>query len=244
MKNFFEDSLVRFGVLLSLALVIGAFSLSSGISNRGAQEYITVTGSASKMISADHAEWTIAINRQSNNLKDGYTGVQKDINLVKQFLLEHKVPEENITLGSLNNNTLYKKSAQGYDTNTIEGYSVNQNVQVELDDPKLLQSISQDINQLVLQGVGLNSNSPAYYYTKLDDLKVEMLGEATKNAVERGRAIAKSTGRDVGVIRSANVGVFQITAKNSTDVSDYGIYDTTTIEKKVTAVVNANFTIR
>jgi uncharacterized protein len=90
----------------------------------------------------------------------------------------------------------------------------------------------------------LDSQPPQYLFTKLDDLKVDMIGEATKNAVERGRKIAQSTGRDVGVLRSAQVGVFQITPKNSTEVSDYGLYDTTAIEKKVTAVVNANFSIR
>ena len=68
MKHLFEDSLVRFGTLLAIAIIIGAFSLSSGISNRSAQEYITVTGSATKLIAADHAEWTISISRQASSL--------------------------------------------------------------------------------------------------------------------------------------------------------------------------------
>ncbi|HOG24446.1 MAG TPA: SIMPL domain-containing protein, partial [Candidatus Omnitrophota bacterium] len=44
-------------------------------------------------------------------------------------------------------------------------------------------------------------------------------------------------------MRSARMGVFQITPVNSTSVSDWGENDTSSVEKKVTAVVNASFSI-
>ena len=89
----------------------------------------------------------------------------------------------------------------------------------------------------------LESSPPKYYDTQLGDLKVSMLGEAAQDAKARAEQIAASTGSSIGAIRSARMGVMQITAADSTDVSDYGIYDTSTIEKDVTAVVNINFAV-
>ena len=83
-----------------------------------------------------------------------------------------------------------------------------------------------------------------YYYSKLADLKLTMLAAATQNAKDRASRIATSTGATLGPIQSASMGVFQVTAVNSTDISDYGAYDTTTIDKRVTAVVRSSFTVR
>jgi hypothetical protein len=85
--------------------------------------------------------------------------------------------------------------------------------------------------------------SPQFFFSKLDTLKVDLLRDATKNALERAKAVVEPTGRHAGAISSASTGVFQITGKNSTDVSDYGIYDTSSVDKKVTAVVNATFRV-
>ena len=54
--------------------------------------------------------------------------------------------------------------------------------------------------------------------------------------------IAASGGR-LGSLRGVDVGVFQVTSPNSTDVSDYGTYDTSTLRKDVTAVVNVTFAL-
>jgi hypothetical protein len=71
-----------------------------------------------------------------------------------------------------------------------------------------------------------------------------MLAEATKNAKDRAERIAESSGSKVGSMRSADMGVFQVMAVNSTEVSDYGAYDTTSIDKNVMAVVRASFSLR
>jgi hypothetical protein len=71
-----------------------------------------------------------------------------------------------------------------------------------------------------------------------------MVAEATKDAKARAEAIARSTGNRVGTVRSAQTGVFQITARNLTEVSDSGIYDTSSLEKDITAVVSVTFVIQ
>jgi hypothetical protein len=70
-----------------------------------------------------------------------------------------------------------------------------------------------------------------------------MLGEAAKDAKTRAEQIAASTGNSIGTVRSARMGVMQITAADSTDVSDSGISDTSAIDKDMTAVVNISFAV-
>ena len=89
----------------------------------------------------------------------------------------------------------------------------------------------------------IESRAPQFYYTKIGDLKIEMLGEAAKDAKERAEKIAASTGNSIGSVRSARMGVLQITAADSTEVSDSGIYDTSSIDKDMTAVVNVSFAV-
>ena len=80
-------------------------------------------------------------------------------------------------------------------------------------------------------------------YRQLDELKLEMLARATENAKQRAQNMAKATGNHIGPIRSAKMGVFQITPINSTEVADYGVNDLSALDKKVTAVVMATFAI-
>lgn len=75
-------------------------------------------------------------------------------------------------------------------------------------------------------------------------MKIQLLGEATKNARMRAEGLARNSGSEIGTLKYASQGLFQITPVNPTDVSDYGIYDTTTIEKSVKAVVTIEYSIK
>jgi uncharacterized protein len=239
-----DQPLVKFGALLALGLMLSAWMLSGAITDRNRDDSIDVTGSASKEIVSDKAIWTVRFERQGKTAADAYKSIQADLNTVKTYLSKNGIADEVMSVGGVNTSTLYVKNSQGYETSQVEGYRSSQSITIESADPNKIAALSNQITELVTQGITLTSDSPQYYYSKLDDLKVDMLKEATKNALERGKGIAGSTGRDVGVLRSASAGVFQITAPTSQEVSDYGIYDTSSIKKKVTSVVNVTFSVR
>ena len=110
-------------------------------------------------------------------------------------------------------------------------------------DVQKITQISRESTELIQQGIEFISNAPQYFYTKLPELKHELLSEATKDAKRRAEQMAQSTGNKVGVIRSAKMGVFQITPVNSYEVSDWGENDTSSLEKKANAVVRVDFSI-
>ena len=94
------------------------------------------------------------------------------------------------------------------------------------------------------QGVNISGYEPSYFYSKLSDLKVEMLEKASKDAKQRATAMLKATHNRVGKIQSVQMGVFQITPEDSNNVSDSGLSDTTSIRKKVTSVANVTFRVK
>jgi uncharacterized protein len=100
-------------------------------------------------------------------------------------------------------------------------------------------------NQIINNVAGVSvSNSIEYYYNNLKNIRAEMLSEATKNAKDRAESVANAGGAEVGKIVSLSSGVFQVTAKNSVSYEGDGAYDTSSIEKKITATVRAEFRVR
>ncbi len=103
--------------------------------------------------------------------------------------------------------------------------------------------VAESSAQLLAQGIPLSAQPLQYVYTKLASLRPKLLEEATKDAQRRGEVLVGATGGTLGGLRGVNVGVFQVTSPNSTEVSDYGVYDTSTLQKDVTAVVNVTFAL-
>ena len=106
---------------------------------------------------------------------------------------------------------------------------------------KKLQNQSQS---LIEQNVTITDSRVEYYYSKMPEKKAELLSAATLDAKNRAAGMLKATHNRVGKMRSAKMGVFQITRPESNDVSDWGINDTSTIDKKITAVANVVFGIK
>ena len=98
--------------------------------------------------------------------------------------------------------------------------------------------------ELLGKRVRVSPSSPQFTYSRLADKRVDMLAKAAKDARVRAEAIAFQAGSEVGGVKKVNTGVFQITVPNSTRVSSWGSYDTTTIKKDITAVMGVTFAVR
>ncbi|MGE0199338.1 MAG: SIMPL domain-containing protein [Candidatus Melainabacteria bacterium] len=232
-----------FGICLMLGLIVSAGILAGTTMafRKYPDQVVGVTGAAAQQITSDAAEWQGTFSRRSASMTDAFAAVKQDQAVVQQFLIKAGVPKEAMTFSAVETNVLYEQTSNGMNTNTITGYELSQTVHINTRDVDKVAGVAERASELMSQGVFLTSEAPQFLYTKLDDLKVKMLGLATKNAYERARSMAESSGRHIGNLRSAYMGVFQITPENSTDVSDYGINDTSSRVKRVNAVVNATF---
>lgn len=204
---------------------------------------ITVTGSVSKDIRSDFAVWKGSFSNESSTLGEAYSGLKSDNQKVIGYLESKGFAKDKIAVSAINIITNYINNNQGYPTNEISGYRLTQDVSVESADVDKIDKLSREATELINDGVEFNSMPPEFLYTKLGDLKVELIGLAAKDARERAEQIAKSTDNSIGEVRSSKMGVIQINAKNSTEISDYGMNNTSSIDKTITVVVNMSFSI-
>jgi hypothetical protein len=232
------------GAVLAIGLVLSSAIFGWFYSKtKKSDEAITVTGSAKKRIKADLVVWSAGVSSQSPQLSEAYKQLSDSVPRIKQYLVAKGIPEEQMTVSAIATTTLKKQNENGVETSEITGYSLQQRVEVRSNDVDKIAQIAREATELINQGILIESNAPQYYYTQIGDLKIEMLGEAAKDAKERAEKIAASTGNSIGPVRSARMGVLQITPADSTEVSDSGIYDTSTIDKDMTAVVNISFAV-
>jgi hypothetical protein len=231
-------ALLAIGLVLS-SLIFGWFFAQS----KKSDEAITVTGSARKRIKSDLVVWNASVTYQAPVLAEAYRSLSENVPRVRQYLVSKGIAEDQITVSSITTSTLKKLDSNGMETSEITGYSLRQQLEVRSNEVDKIAGIAREATELINKGILVESGAPQYYYTQLGDLKIEMLGEAAKDAKTRAVRIAASTGDTVGNVRSAKMGVMQITAADSTEVSDSGIYDTSSIDKDMTAVVNISFAV-
>lgn len=240
-QKFKDFQLVIFGIILAL----GFIGCSKIVSENVAKEGITVTGSAYEIVTSDFASWKFDIISKNANKAAAYAEVKSQIPVVKEYLLSQGVKENEIEFLTPSSYPTYLTNPKtGYSTQEVAYYNFSQTVKVKSDDVNKIKKLSANVQDLLSKGININTSTPEYQYTKLANLKVKLLEEATKDAKSRAQAMLKATHNDVGKIRSVKMGVFQITPSDSNDVSDWGINDTSTIDKKVNAVANVVFSIR
>ncbi|HEX8369191.1 MAG TPA: SIMPL domain-containing protein [Pyrinomonadaceae bacterium] len=239
-----NNYLFNAGLALAIALVVSATVLGWFYkSKKDSGDAVTVTGSARRRIKSDLVVWSAGVSYQAPKLADAYSQLSENVPRIKQYLIGKGINENQITISSIASTTLHGRDDNGNETSEITGYSLRQEVEVRSNDVDRLAQIAREATELINQGILLESAPPKYYYTQLGNLKIEMLGEAAKDAKTRAEQIAASTGNAIGTVRSARMGVMQITAADSTDVSDSGISDTSSIDKDMTAVVNISFAV-
>ncbi len=239
-----SGNLMNAGVALAIGLVMSSIIFGWFYSKtKKSDEAIAVTGSARKRIKADLVVWSAGVSSEAPQLAEAYRQTTESIPRVKQYLISKGIPDNQITISSITTTALKKHDNEGNETSETTGYTLRQQVEVRSNDVDKIAQIAREATELINQNILLESNAPQYSYTRLGDLKIEMLGEAAKDAKVRAEKIADSTGNKIGAVRSARMGVMQITAADSTEVSDAGISDTSSIDKDVTAVVNISFAV-
>jgi uncharacterized protein len=226
---------------LSVALVISSFINAGAIRKfRQPNDALSVTGSAKRPITSDYIIWRVSVSSQQPTPQAAYQELKTRTERVQRYLQEKKVPNDVVKLSSIDTSAI-TEVVNGRETGKTLAYRLNQRFEIRSNDVDRISKLSQQSTELINEGIPLVSEAPEYLYTQLAKLRIEMVSEAAKDAKERAEAIARSTGNKVGSVQSAQTGVFQITSRNSTEVSNSGIYDTSSVEKDITAVVSVKF---
>ncbi len=227
--------------LLAVAIFLGSLAIGSGIRDRNRNDTVTVTGSAKQRIVSDYAIWDISVTSQDISAAKAATQLDSWTASVRSFLLSHGIKPGELTAQPVSTQTVAPPSS-GY-TNKIGGYQLTRSFEVRSPRVQAVAAVADASSDLLKQGIALSAQPLQYVYTSLAKIRPALLAAATKDAQERAKVLVEATGAKLGKLRGVDVGVFQVTSPNSTQVSDYGVYDTTTLQKDVTAVVNVTFAL-
>ena len=232
-------------IVLAVAIVLSAWVLGSHLVDMKKIDSakLASTGSAHQIVQADKVTWRLTVHGKASTSKAALETLERSTAKLAEFLNSKGLKEEELTKEPVTRQKVFKRDYRGYKTNEIQAYDMSQRFKVSSNRVAAITDLTQQVSSLYSQGIDFQSSAPNYLYSGLADLKVDLISKATANAKARAEAMASGTNNRVGGLRSARTGVFQITPVDSTEVSNWGVHDTTSIEKKVTAVVNVTFAI-
>jgi len=208
-------------------------------------EKVNVTGLAQQDFVSDLIVWRASFARSSATVAGAYSQIRADAERVRSYLIGKGIPSSDIVISAVAINPRYRSVQNGdrYEQ-VFDGYGLSQNVQVESKDVDKVELLSREISELIDAGVVLNSQPPEYYYTKLAELKLDLLAKASKDGAIRAEKIAENASGRLGKLLRADMGIFQITAQNSNeDYSWGGAFNTTSKRKTASITVKMEFDI-
>lgn len=228
-----EALLLGISVIVA-ATIFGLFHYGSRLQD----DVISVVGTATTRTESDIVKWRITISRLVglNELKLGYALIEDDREKVEKELISSGMKQEAITAQPITTLTQYGNNGQP------TGYELQQGMYVVSRELSRVEALALNPRDFFAQDL-IVQFSLEYYLSELARLKRALLAQATHDARRRAEQIASNSGAEIDAISSARSGVFQITEPYSTEVSDYGIYSTSTRLKDMTVTVHVSFTL-
>ncbi|CAN1209542.1 SIMPL domain-containing protein [Tumidithrix helvetica PCC 7403] len=228
---------------LSIALLGSAYLAGNALRSLRSNDTLTVIGSATRPIRSDYVVWRSSVSSQQATLSQAYQELKRHTERVQTYLKSKNIPSSAISISAIDTQPIPETTSSGAQTGKTLAYRLVQRFEIRSNAVDDITAIARSSTDLINEGIPFTSEPPEYLYTQLSQLRVDMISEATKDAKARGDAIVNVSGSRLGTIRKAETDVFQITARHSTEVSNSGSYNTTSIDKDIRAVVAITFAV-
>ena len=231
------SAILAFALILSTIIFSGTWRKI-----KSENQIITVTGSAKAVIVSDLGILRGTLMVEATTAREAYRELEIQKPVLLSYFKSKGFAGDKVNYQTISTYPNYNFNTQGQIAG-VRSYTSSQMIDISSSNVNLIKEMSLEISALVERGVSFQVNPPEFYYTKIGDIKIEIQAQAAKDAMTRGQRIAEATGRELGTLKSARMGVLQITPENSNLTSDYGVNDVSSIRKEIVAVVNANFEI-
>ncbi|HXY29466.1 MAG TPA: SIMPL domain-containing protein [Gemmatimonadaceae bacterium] len=232
-------------VVLAIGIAVGGLLIGRGFAGaRAADRFVTVKGVSERDVKADVALWPLRVVTSGNDLAQAQAKLGTNMTHIRTFLVRHGVDTARSALQGLEVNDAYanqyRQSGQVGDR-----YVVRQTLIVRSGHPEVVLAASQQVGELVGQGVVLSSGDvggggPTFLFTQLNALKPAMIAEATARAREAATQFARDSKSEIGGIRQASQGVFLILPRDQAP----GLSEESQIDKTVRVVSTIDFYLR
>ena len=251
-----KQSRILPNIIIGLAIIITAFILGNAFKHRNQNlDSITVIGLGTKDFVSDEILWSGSFTTTNLDIKTAYNKIVSDQKIVSNFFLNKGFKPNEFSFGAVNFQKKFREiKSQGSDNQTkseqvFDGYEATQTISFSAKkNPDLMsriESVSSKTSELVNSGIELSSNTIQYTFSDLPSLKQSLIEKATKDANERATKIVKTADGDLGKLKKASMGVFQITGQGSTADDSYGgINDTYSKNKTARITVRLEYELK
>ncbi|MEG1622136.1 MAG: SIMPL domain-containing protein [Alistipes sp.] len=236
-------------IIIAIAIIVSAWILSKAYTYKyRAQETVVVTGLGETEFTSDLIVWNGIITAESPNVEAAYAHIESSKKKVYDYILSKGIEAKAIVFQSVTVNKLYDPitAANGnWMGQRFTGYQLSQSFTIESNKVEAVESVSREISSLIAQGVAIDAPQPDYYYTQLDNVKLDLIEKASADARVRAEKIARNAGAKLGNVTSAKMGVFQITGANSNEeFSAGGSFNTSSRMKKARITMRIEYRLR
>ncbi len=223
--------------LLATGIAIAGYFIGQTMYNaKVALNTAEAKGLAERRVSADTANWhlTFRVSGETRDqIADLYSQSEDIQKQIVDLLVENGLETEEINIGIIDYS--YHEFRNENQEVVDEVHILVGSIEVETEKVALISKVRSVVNRLIAKGIDIENRQPAYRFTRLNEIKPEMLREATTNARVAANEFAENAGVKVGGIRSARQGSFFVRDAGE----DYG--DTNKIEKDVRVVTTITF---
>ncbi len=206
------------GAFICLGLsILGYLLANAAIDFKQYDRSVTVKGLSEREYLADIVIWPIEFTVADNNLERLYRSIDDYTFRIKSFLEKNDIAAEEISFSSPSIND---KTAQQYGGGPAPQYrySANQTVTVYSKNITAVRKVMNQLSELGKQGIVFTGSGyqyqTEYIFTRLNEVKPEMIEEATRKAREVADKFAEDSQSTLGKIKQASQGQFSITARD------------------------------
>jgi hypothetical protein len=226
---------------IGIAFVLVAHIVAGTVRDvRHTRDTLSVTASARVPISANLVRWSLTVATEAPATSSAARRLRSESGRVRKFLLAAGVPADAISASVVAGQEVVIRLP--HHRQQVR-YRVSQQLEVRTKQIDVVEAAATRLGSLLEQRVEVSAEPLAYLSTELAQAKLTALERATAEARRRAEILANGLGGKLGRMRSSSQGVYQVTPRDSTDVSDYGINDTSSRDKDVNAVVSATFAV-
>ncbi|ECQ6939664.1 TPA: SIMPL domain-containing protein [Campylobacter coli] len=207
-------------IFMALAIVLASLILAFGF-NKALSDFktlersVSVKGLSQKEVEADTLILPIKFTRSNNNLTNLYEELEQDKENIIKFLEKQGIKEDEISYNSPN---IIDRLSDPYsnDTQAAYRYIGTANLLIYTQNVKLGKSILENISSLAKFGIvtKIDNYDIEYLYTKLNEIKPQMIEEATLNARNAAIKFAQDSNNHLGKIKKASQGQFSISNRD------------------------------
>lgn len=199
-------------IVLSLGLVGSGMCIRSGIKAFAQRDQaVEVRGLAEREVPANKVTWPIVVKEVGNEIQAVYSKITTDNKQIVDFLVANGVKQEDIYVSSPQ---VEDRQANSWSNGQTFRYLIKTVVTVSSNDVERVRQLINRQGELLQKGIAIAAgdydNQTIFEYTQLNDIKPEMIAEATKNAREAAKKFADDSDSKIGKIRSARQGQFTI----------------------------------